>query len=65
METKERLLAKDDPVVEWESIISHPHSSNVEYFLTEKGGHMGYIGSPRSKRGVFWLDHLLLEWLFD
>lgn len=59
------LLSLDDPVIAHEAILQHQMSSKIEVFLTEKGGHMGYIASPTNERGFYWLDHLLLEWIFD
>jgi len=59
------LLAKDDPIVSSSSLDGHKLPSNVCVFKTKKGGHMGYVGHPRHKKGFYWLDSLLVEWILD
>lgn len=59
------LLSEDDPIVSATSLDRCNTPSVVEVYKTKKGGHMGYIGNPLSDRGLYWLDHLLLEWIDD
>lgn len=57
------LLAEDDPIIASNSLdrFEIPHS--VDLFKTKKGGHMGYLGTPGTEKGFYWLDSLLVEWV--
>lgn len=57
------LLSKDDPIICHSSLDHHEFPSHVELFKTNYGGHMGYLGNVFRKRGFFWLDALLDEWI--
>lgn len=57
------LLAEDDPIVSATSLDHQNLPDHVSVFKTKKGGHMGYLGNPLSERGLYWLDHLLIEWI--
>ncbi len=57
------LLSEDDPIVSHSSLDHYQLPSNVEVFKTKQGGHMGYLGNPRSVRGFRWLDSVLEEWI--
>lgn len=57
------LFAEDDPIISSTSLDAYELPSNVSVFKTKKGGHMGYVGSPSSGKGVYWLDTLLMEWI--
>lgn len=57
------LLAEDDPIVSPHTIDAIALPPSVEIFKTKKGGHMGYLGNPFSKKGFYWLDSLLIEWI--
>lgn len=59
------LFAEDDPFIPHNCLDDRQLPSNVEVFKTERGGHMGYLGYPRSLRGFRWLDSLMLEWIED
>src|SRR5690606_19841419 len=56
------LFAQDDPIVAHHALDNHNLPENIQIFKTQKGGHMGYLGHPKSPRGFFWLDSLLEEW---
>ena len=57
------LLAEDDPIISASSFNGVRLPSNVNLFKTKKGGHMGYLGHPRSDKGLYWLDSLLIDWI--
>ena len=57
------LLSEDDPLISWESFNEINIPDNVEVYLTKNGGHLGYLGSPKDKRGFYWLDSILLDWI--
>lgn len=59
------LLAEDDPIIPSYSLDQQELPSNVKLYKTRRGGHLGYIGNPFHKRGMRWLDSLLLDWLFE
>lgn len=57
------LLSEDDPIIAPSSLDKYVLPSNISIFKTKKGGHMGYLGSPRSEKGFYWLDSLLVDWI--
>ena len=59
------LLSRDDPLVSTKSLDDITIPSNVWVYTTNFGGHMGYVGTPGSSRGYYWLDNLLLEWISE
>lgn len=59
------LLAEDDPIISPNSLDSYPLPKNVTVFKTKKGGHMGYLGKYEGKKGFYWLDNLLVDWIID
>ncbi len=59
------LLAEDDPIIPASSLDQYPLPSNVKVFKTKKGGHMGYLGKMKGKKGVYWLDNLLIDWITE
>lgn len=59
------LLAEDDPIVSPSSLDSCNLPPQVQVYKTKKGGHMGYLSSPRSEHGFYWLDRVLLDWISE
>ena len=60
------LFSEDDPLVYPNSLTDlEEHPENIEVYSTKNGGHLGYLGNPRSKRGFYWLDSLLLDWILN
>jgi uncharacterized protein len=59
------LFAQDDPIVAHHALDDHTLPANIQIYKTKKGGHMGYLGHPKSPRGFFWLDSLLEEWILE
>jgi predicted alpha/beta-fold hydrolase len=57
-------MAEDDPIVSSYSLDDRTLNSGISVFKTKKGGHLGYLGDPRSEQGFHWLDTLLLDWIF-
>ena len=57
------LFSKDDPLICHSTLDTLVLPKNVQIFKTEKGGHLGFLGNPFSKRGLRWLDSLLVEWI--
>lgn len=57
------LMAEDDPIVSCYSLDNYELPNHVEIFKTKKGGHMGYLGDPRTEKGLYWLDSLLVDWV--
>ncbi len=58
------LFAMDDPIVSASGLdqcVLHP---NVKVYKTKKGGHMGYLSSPLSETGLYWLDTVVQDWIF-
>lgn len=56
------LLAKDDPIIDYRAIYQLPPKSNIQYFLSEHGGHCGFIKNYKLHS---WLDDFLLKQLSD
>lgn len=59
------LLSQDDPIVSHRSLDNHTLPTNVSLYKTKKGGHMGYIGTSEGKKGFYWLDSLVIDWIRD
>lgn len=59
------LFSKDDPLVCSNSIKGIILPENVKIYFTKNGGHLGYLGNLKDKRGFFWLDSLLLDWILN
>ncbi len=59
------LFAQDDPIVAHSAFDDEDLPKNIQIYKTKKGGHMGYLGHPKSPRGFFWLDSLLEEWILE
>ena len=57
------LFAKDDPIVDCEIVESIPLPSNIEVLITDKGGHLGFLGTPGKKGGFYWMDSIILHWV--
>lgn len=59
------LFSEDDPIVSHTSLQETQIPDNVKVFITKKGGHLGYLGTLKDKRGFFWLDNVILDWIQD
>lgn len=52
------LMSKDDPIIEYQDIYSLPDSPHLTKYLTEHGGHCGYI---KNRRLHSWLDDFIAK----
>lgn len=59
------LLSEDDPIIAHNSLDAYHVPKNVEVYKTKKGGHMGYLGKYKDRKGFYWLDHLLMDWISE
>ena len=57
------LWSRDDPLIQVYDFPENQLPSNVNIFITQKGGHMGYLGWPRKKQWFYWMDMVLLNWV--
>lgn len=56
------LFAQDDPLVNCEPIKTIKLPKHSELLITDNGGHMGFLGHPKS--GDFhWMDSMLFHWV--
>jgi hypothetical protein len=59
------LLAEDDPIVSASSLDSCELSANIDVFKTKKGGHLGFLAKPGDRKGIYWLDSILTDWILE
>ncbi len=52
------LMSKDDPIIEYKDIYSLPDTEHFTKYLTQYGGHCGYIKDRRLRS---WLDDFIVE----
>jgi predicted alpha/beta-fold hydrolase len=57
------LCSNDDPIVELQAYKERNFNSFFDVLLTDKGGHMGFIGKTGSLFDFRWMDHVILNWL--
>lgn len=57
------LLAEDDPIISPTALDAFDLPQNVQIFKTKQGGHMGFLGNPTQKNGLYWLDSVLCDWI--
>jgi predicted alpha/beta-fold hydrolase len=54
------LFAEDDPFISLECLQGILLSNSVQVWTTAHGGHMGFLGRGAN---LYWMDHLLLNWI--
>jgi uncharacterized protein len=59
------LFSEDDPIIKIQDFQNFVMPSNVHLFKTKRGGHLGYLAMPGKSRGLYWMDNILLDWIFD
>jgi hypothetical protein len=59
------LYSLDDPVVPAETITSLELPKTVTAYVTEYGGHVGYLSWVNGAFGLRWMDSKVISWLFD
>ena len=57
------LFAADDPFIDYRLLEKVPTADSVDVWLTQKGGHMGFIGFAGREHGLYWMDCVLLAWV--
>jgi len=59
------LFAEDDPIICPSSLDRLLLPDVVTIYKTKKGGHLGYLATPKKNKSVRWMDHLLDEWISE
>ena len=59
------LAAKDDPVVAFAAIEAAQRSNAVELYVTDSGGHLGYVCNRRVLPDRRWMDWMVSEWVIS
>lgn len=59
------LCSADDPVVDGRAIARLPHAPELDVILTERGGHVGFLGWGTRYDEVRWSDQVVARWLED
>lgn len=59
------LFSEDDPIIKIQDFENFVMPENVHLFRTKKGGHIGYLAMPGKSRGFYWVDNIILDWIFD
>lgn len=57
------LFAEDDPFIPHSCLDHLEIPSNVQIYKTNKGGHLGYLGTPFGGQKIRWLDSLIAKWV--
>jgi uncharacterized protein len=61
----EIIFAQDDPFIDYTRIKKVRLGPETHVWLTAKGSHVGFIGGTSKQMGYYWLDQLLLSWIWD
>lgn len=59
------LGAYDDPIVDGAVYRHMPENANIRTLFTERGGHVGFLDNPWSRRPLRWMDEAIERWLGD
>lgn len=59
------LFSQDDPIIKIQHFQNFLMPDNVHLFMTKKGGHLGYLSMPGKSQGLFWMDKIVLDWIFE
>jgi predicted alpha/beta-fold hydrolase len=59
------VCSADDPVVDGRALTRVPHAENIDVILTERGGHIGFLGWGTTYDEVRWSDQVVARWLED
>lgn len=57
------LVANDDPIVDYNSFDNPITLGKVQLYLTQGGGHIGFLGYSSKVESPFWMDRFILKWL--
>ncbi|MFA6119042.1 MAG: alpha/beta fold hydrolase [Parachlamydiales bacterium] len=59
------LFSEDDPIIKIQDFENFNMPDNVQLFTTKKGGHLGYLTMPGKAKSIYWVDNLILKWIFE
>jgi uncharacterized protein len=59
------LWSKDDPIIKPQMFTGWDLPKNIQVYVTQYGGHMGYLGKTGKNQKFLWLDYLLMDWIFE
>lgn len=59
------LFSEDDPIISPHSLDHYTLPDHISVYRTKKGGHMGYLGRYGERKGIYWLDHLMTDWILE
>ncbi len=57
------LYAKDDPVISRRQYLKMPHNKNIHSIITQRGGHVGWLGKTDKCCHYRWMDRVILKWV--
>lgn len=57
------VIAEDDPFICTERLKSLHLNHEVNLWSSKYGGHLGFLGRIPKTRDIYWIDHLLLNWV--
>ncbi len=59
------LFSRDDPIVDSTVLDAVDVPSNISILSTQRGGHLGFLGTPGKGRSFYWMDKVILNWIFE
>jgi predicted alpha/beta-fold hydrolase len=59
------VFSGDDPIIDCNALDNLQLGPHMQIFKTNRGGHVGFLGSPQQAAGIHWLDHKILHWVLD
>ena len=59
------LFSRDDPIVDSTVLDSVCIPDHIQILSTQKGGHLGFLGMPGRKGAFYWMDSVILDWIFE
>jgi predicted alpha/beta-fold hydrolase len=57
------VFAADDPFVDYRCLSDVSLHSSTQIWLSQYGGHLGFLGWAGREHGYFWLDKLIQNWI--
>ena len=57
------LFSRDDPFIDYRHVLQKFHSPSIKIWLSQYGGHMGFLGWAGKEHRYYWLDSFLLDWI--
>lgn len=59
------LCSADDPIVDVERLSAAPPNKHLDLLLTERGGHVGFLGWGTKWDEIRWCDQAVAHWIDD